>query len=117
LLLNLSVKEIEKILYFVKYVVTEVDEERKKNAIASLDKEIHNKLKELEKLYKEELESLKGLSGEKLRIKKEEIEKLYAENKESLQQEYSRIKSILVNLKVGSTILESDYRNVFYKYE
>jgi DNA-directed RNA polymerase subunit beta' len=117
LLLNLSVKEIEKILYFVKYVVIDVDEERKKNALWSLDKEFNNKLKELEKVYKEELEAIKSLSWEEYKIKKEEIEKTYSKNKEELQQEYSRIKSILANLKVWSTILESDYRNIFYRYE
>ena len=118
LLLNFSVKEIEKILYYVKYVVVEVNEGLKKNAISSLEKEYNNKLKELEKVFKEELEELKNnFVGKELQIKKEELEKLYHENKELLQQEYSRIKSILANLKVWSTILESDYRNIFYKYE
>jgi DNA-directed RNA polymerase subunit beta' len=118
LLLNLSVKEIEKILYFVKYVVVEVDEHRKKNALASLDKEFNNKMKELEKVFKEEMEELKKqYEGEELRKQKEELERIYHQKKEEFQQEYSKIKSILANLKVGSTILESDYRNIFYKYE
>ncbi len=118
LLLNLSVKEIEKILYFVKYVVVEVDEKRKKNAIANLEKEYNNKLKELDKVFEEELQELKEkYSGEELKLKKQELEKLYQENKAELQQEYSKVKSILANLKVGSTVLESDYRNYFYKYE
>ena len=118
LLLNLSVKEIEKILYFVKYVVVDVDEHRKKNALASLDKEFNNKMKELEKIFEEEMEELKKqYKWEELKKQKEELEKLYHQKREEFQQEYSKIKSILANLKVGSTILESDYRNVFYKYE
>lgn len=42
---------------------------------------------------------------------------MYADNKTGLEKEYSRIKSILSNLKVGATVLESDYRNIFYKFE
>lgn len=118
LLLDLSVKEIEKILYFVKYIVTNtVEDKQKKNAIANLDKDFEAKLKELDKIYKDELKWIEELSWSELKAKKNEKEKLFNDNKWKLEKEYSRVKSILANLKVGSTILESDYRNIFYKYE
>ncbi|UFX82528.1 DNA-directed RNA polymerase subunit beta' [Candidatus Absconditicoccus praedator] len=121
LLLNLSVKEIEKILYFVKYIVVDYDKNQKKNAIANLDKSFQNKLTDLDKYYDEEISSLEKqkdeLSNKEYQQKKQEIEKTYSENKDDLEKEYNRIKSILSNLKKGSTILESDYRNIFYKYE
>ncbi len=119
LLLNLSVKEIEKILYFVKYVVVDIDDKKKKEAIDDLDKKYEETLKKLEEAYEEEIKNCdkEWLSGEKLRLKKEEIEKLYIDNKKQLEQEYSRIKSILANLKVWSTVLESDYRNFLYQYK
>lgn len=50
-------------------------------------------------------------------MKEDEIRRVYTENKSSLEKEYSRIKSILSNLKLGSTILESDYRNIFYRFD
>ncbi len=121
LLLNLSVKEIEKILYYVKYVVVDYDKKQKKNAITNLDKSFDTKITELNKYYNEEMESLEKkkeeYSAAEYKQKKEEIEKVYAQNKSELEKEYNRIKSILANLKVGSTIFESDYRNIFYKYE
>ncbi len=120
LLLNISVKEIEKILYFVKYIVVDYDKKQKKNAIASLDKNFEAKISDLEKYYKDEMKELDKLnskSTQEYSAKKEEIERVYSENKKELEKEYSRIKSILSNLKVWSTILESDYRNIFYKYE
>jgi len=120
-LLNLSVKEIEKILYFVKYIVVDFDSKKKKNVIANLDHDYQIKIDELEKLYKDEMATLDPtkteLSAKELKSKKEEFEKLYSENKSNLEKDYIRIKSILSNLKVGSTILESDYRNIFHKYE
>jgi DNA-directed RNA polymerase subunit beta' len=121
LLLNLSVKEIEKILYFVKYIVLERDETKQKNVIANLDKDYENKVKELDRIYKDEVSELEKnvskITKEEYKSKKQEFEKLYSKNKDTLEKDYSRIKSILANLNVWSTILESDYRNVFYKYE
>ncbi|MBP6257168.1 hypothetical protein KA405_05745 [Patescibacteria group bacterium] len=50
-------------------------------------------------------------------MRNDEMIRVYAENKSMLEKEYSRIKSILSNLKMGSTILESDYRNIFYRFD
>lgn len=58
LLLNLSTNEIEKVLYFVKYVVIEVNENQKKNIIANLDKDYVNKTNELDKVYEQEIKKI-----------------------------------------------------------
>lgn len=119
LLLNLSVNEIEKVLYFVKYIVTDIKEDQAKNVIANLDKDYHAKVNELDKIYNEEKKQFasQGEASKELKLKQDELQRIYTENKSALEKEYSRIKSILSNLKVGSTILESDYRNIFYKFE
>lgn len=109
LLLNLSVNEIEKILYFVKYVlVNDVTEDQKKEIFKRLEEDYKVKSDELEKLYKEELEQ---------NSKKNEVEKLYQDNKSTLEKEFNRIKSIVANFRKGATILESDYRNIFWRFE
>lgn len=119
LLLNLSVKEIEKILYFVKYLVVEVDEDKKKNALWNLDKTFDNTLKQIEDTFSQELQNLtdQNLPAEQHSKKHLEIQTLYSQNKEKVEKEYSRIKSVLSNLKIWSTLLESDYRNIFFRYE
>ena len=121
LLLNLSINEIEKILYFVKYVVTDVNEEQKKDIIAQLDKDYHNRVNDLDSIYDKEKKSAvanewKKKEKEKV-VQREQLLKVYEENKTALEKEYSRVKSILSNLDIGATILESDYRNIFYRYE
>ena len=50
-------------------------------------------------------------------LHQDELRRVYGDNKSGLEKEYSRVKSILSNLDIGSTILESDYRNIFYRYE
>ncbi len=121
LLLNLSVKEIEKVINFVKYLVIDVKEDKKKEALEDWDKQYQEALKDLEALYQQELKALsdkKGsMSAEEFSQEHEKIQKLFSENKAKLQEDYSRIKSILANLKKWSTVRESDYRNILYKYD
>lgn len=109
LLLNLSVNEIEKILYFVKYVlINDVTEAQKKDIFKRLEADYKAKLEEIEALYKEESANA---------TKKNDVEKLYNENKSNLEKEFNRIKSVVANLKTSATILESDYRNIFWRFD
>jgi hypothetical protein len=45
-----------------------------------------------------------------------EVERLFEENKDSLEKEFNRLKSIVSDLDFASTILESDYRNIFAQF-
>jgi len=107
-LLNLSANEIDKILSFVKYVlVKDVNQDAKDKIKARLDSDYKAKVLELENLYKDELAN----NQDKKKLK--DVEKLYKDNLESLEKEFLRIKSIIADLWLGSTIMESDYRSIF----
>lgn len=109
LLLGLSVNEIEKILYYVKYVVvSDITAQNKKDVLARVEADFNQKIKELQDAYEAELAEGKN---------QKELEKLVADNKTALEKEFNRVKSVISNLKVGATILESDYRNVFYRFD
>jgi ATP-dependent Zn protease len=111
-LLELSANEIDKILTFVKYVlIKDVSEDDKESLIKNITENYENKLKEVEELYNAEIKD----SGD-AKIKKS-VTKLYEDNKDILEKEFNRVKSIISDLKKYSTILESDYRNIFFKYE
>jgi rRNA maturation endonuclease Nob1 len=86
-------------------------EAQKKELKLKLQENLDNKLIELDELYKSEAEDAKD-NQKKLK----EVEKLYTENKEKLSLEFNRLKSIVSDLDFGKTILESDYRNIFWKY-
>jgi DNA-directed RNA polymerase subunit beta' len=120
LLLGLSTAEIEKILYYVKYIVTaDVSAEKMQELVTNLEQVFSGKIKELEEIVAEETKAaeenngISSLSGMSLK----EIKKAYDDNKITLEKEYNRIRSILAWLKQGATILESDYRNFFYKHD
>jgi DNA-directed RNA polymerase subunit beta' len=111
-LLGISANEIDKILSFVKYImVQKVDKDFEKKIKNSIKEDFDIKIKELESLYKEESEKEKNNQK-----KQKEIEKLFNENKDSLEKEFNRIKSIISDLDVGSTIFENDFRNIFSRF-
>ena len=128
LLLGLSVTEIEKILYFVKYIATaDFDDKKKVSVIQTLEESYKSRLADLEEVYAEELErarkdgkiasdAKKKDEGQDMRNMISDLELIYTENKMELEKEYSRMKSIIASLKPGATILESDYRNFFNKF-
>ena len=117
-LLGISANEIDKILSFVKYImIQKVDKDFEKKINGKIKEDFEVKLKELEQLYKSEVEENKGSDkGKENQRKTKELEKLFNDNKDSLEKEFNRIKSIISDLEVGSTIFENDFRNIFARF-
>ncbi len=114
-LLWLSGNEIQKILWFVKYIVTsQVSDEQKDTIYAKLDKDIASTLESLDAILAQEKAQLPA-KATKTAI--QELETAYQRNKSEIEKEYARIKDIISDLRHGITILESDYRNVFYRFD
>ena len=118
-LLNLSSKEIEKIINYVKYVVLDVNEKQKENIIKNLDKNFHNKLDEVENIFESDVLELdkKNLSKDEYKKEYEKLVALKNQNLEKIKKEYSDLKSRLKTLEKWATIHEKDYRLVYYRYE
>ncbi len=71
ILLNISVSDLEKVIYFAGYIITKVHEGEKENIISELEKEYKNKLKN--SADDETREKLKNL----LSVTKKEIAEIY----------------------------------------
>ncbi len=71
ILLNISVSDLEKVIYFAGYIITKVQEEEKENIIAGLEKEYKSKLRNA--VDEETKEKLKNL----LSVTKKEIGEIY----------------------------------------
>lgn len=117
-LLGLSANEIDKILSFVKYIlVQKVEKSFVKKITTSIKEDFDTRMKELDTLYKEELEKNKAnAKGKDMQKKTKELDKLYNDNKDALDKEFNRIKSIISDLELGSTIFENDYRQIFSRF-
>src|SRR5215216_4313422 len=64
LLLDVSPRNLEKILYFASYIVISVDEEQRKQALASIDEEVARKAGALEATTAEQQQAIEQRVGE-----------------------------------------------------
>lgn len=104
LLLNMTAKSLEKVVYFASYLVTKVDETAKKQALKDLDAKFKGDQADVEKKFaankKAEGDELKKLAEQKS-AELAELEETYTAQREQLD-----------SLNVKAVISESDYRDV-----
>jgi DNA-directed RNA polymerase subunit beta' len=110
LLLNISRRNLERVLYFAQYIVTFVDEEAKEKAIGRLEEEITEKYTEDLHGFEnriEEINSARDLAISELNTNKKEIEKkndeLIAKKVEPIIKEGQLLESKIKD-KEGSTV-------------
>lgn len=91
LMLSMSVQDLEKVVYFASYLITEVNENEKKAIVEQIDGEYKSRLKNgKEKTSTKDIEALKAARDKA----KEEVK----------------------NIKINTVISEIEYRNLSLKY-
>ena len=90
LLLDISPRNLEQVIYFAKYIITEVNEEKKQEAVDQLRDETAKRLAELEQSASERIETLrakspKGRDKEKALADLEEAEQKYEAEKRQIE--------------------------------
>jgi DNA-directed RNA polymerase subunit beta' len=133
LILDMSQKNLESVIYYASYLVTELDEEKKKQGLLDLEKTIEQRKqaqkKEIEldvkTITKEMEEKLKGASKTKVKGEQKELmnqefdlqkrqrlarleEREAAENKK-LDEIQDALSKLIKSLKVGSVLSEDEY--------
>src|SRR3990167_7975424 len=126
LILNLSVQELEKVIYFASYVITEVKEDARAETLAQIEKEFKAKKKEIETRYEKlfsKSRSVKASSGPAEEEHKASIETELARLQDNMQNELSQLEKIrdlarseLRSLKKMQVISELEYRDLSLKY-
>ncbi|MBR3256472.1 DNA-directed RNA polymerase subunit beta' [Candidatus Saccharibacteria bacterium] len=109
LLLDMTVKNIERVVYFATYLITDAKTE-----------EIQKILEQLESQTKTAEAAIKIRYDKEAKVKDADIKALaeaQAEEVEKLEEEYQANKSMLESFKKGSTITEVQYRNLPEEYE
>ncbi|NCN59047.1 DNA-directed RNA polymerase subunit beta' [Candidatus Roizmanbacteria bacterium CG22_combo_CG10-13_8_21_14_all_38_20] len=61
LLLDMSAKDLESVIYFSSYIIIDVEEDKRKNALADLEKGLKEKIEAITQLYAQEKEKLESL--------------------------------------------------------
>ena len=133
LLLDLPIKAIEQVIYFAAYIVTELDQDAKKEALINLDKDFETYKKQIQEEFKSKSNDLKikaRATSEKLSEEDEEAlekddsnaeelitsEDAFAKKIEELTLQHSQAKEDLENLRVGMVLGEIEYRELSMKF-
>jgi len=99
LILDIPMKRLEQVVYFSSYIITKVDEERKKEILKEIDKEYKKKVKEKKS----------ELKGEAL---EEEIEKL-TNQRDLVKEEIKSIKKLEIHSEIEYHRLSIKYGEIF----
>ncbi|MBI2011323.1 DNA-directed RNA polymerase subunit beta' [Candidatus Daviesbacteria bacterium] len=143
LVLDLTMKSLESIIYFASYLVTEIDEEAKTKAQESLEKQLKEKSEEAKKNLEDQIRKLEAiLKKEQVALKKkmtrssggkdsekyelaasdmqlksrQEIAKLrenFSVELSQLEQIYSTVSSLVKNVVPMKVLSEDEYSKLF----
>ena len=126
LVLNLSVQELEKVIYFASYVITEVKEDARAETLAQIEKEFKAKKKEIESRYEKlfsKSRSAKSSAGGNEEVHKAQVETELARLHENMEHEVVQLEKIrdlarseLRSLRKMQVISELEYRDLSLKY-
>jgi DNA-directed RNA polymerase subunit beta' len=113
LLLNLSVRDLERITYFANYIITDVDEEAKSAALESIEQEYKSRRTEIEGAHKARVKELEkaGSDAELKKIRSDHEEELA--NLEAIRAE---AKAEVGGVEPMQIITEIKYRDLSIKY-
>ena len=118
LMLDISVKKLEQVIYFASYIITDVYEDKREKAL----KELENAYKNQKILFQKEGQQLISELNVKLESKEiskkefHELESMHMAKLDELEAEYTKLKDLLKQLKEGEVIGELDYRVVYDKF-
>ncbi|MCL4353239.1 DNA-directed RNA polymerase subunit beta' [Patescibacteria group bacterium] len=126
-------KNLESVVYYASYLVTDVDEKKKDDALEALAKTIEKRLKAEEERFKSDLKSVsedikdkksqakkikapieqKEFAAEEMglleRQKRASLEEKFEANKKTISEISDVLSKILKGLKVGSALSEDEY--------
>jgi DNA-directed RNA polymerase subunit beta' len=118
LLLDLSPRDLEGIIYFARYIIISVDEEAKQKGLRRLEEEMVRKIAEQEERLDKKIEELEA-EGLEEELKTKEINQLRArfiERKEKLEEELKASIAEIETLQPLKLLSEEECRKLKDKY-
>ena len=121
LLLDLSPRNLERVLYFAQYLVTEVDEPLRHKAIEDLERDLEEALTRLDLELEEKIQEAQASGGgedgddgeaERIRSTQEGLKLTFEQAKETVQNDIDTTITGLEELQVGMLLTESRYREL-----
>jgi DNA-directed RNA polymerase subunit beta' len=108
LALNMSIRDLERVVYFANYIVTEVDVDRRKNAVTELEAGFKSRREEITKDYDKQAAAADANVKELAEAKAREVS--------DLENSFEAAKTELAGLERLQLLTESKYRDLNLKY-
>jgi DNA-directed RNA polymerase subunit beta' len=116
LLLDLSVQNLEKVVYFANFIITSVDENLKAATLEQVKHEYQTRRKVIEGDYQREIQQLKAKSEDDAPAKVNAVAKVRDTRLAELEEAYLLADRELKDLKKMKIISESVYHDLSLKY-
>lgn len=118
LMLDISVKKLEQVIYFASYIVTDVYEDKRDEALKELENAYKNQKITVQKELQQTMNDLTLKLESKEISKKEfaELEHMHTAKLDELDAEYNKLKELLKSLAEAEVIGELDYRILYEKF-
>ncbi len=117
LLLDLPIKTLEQVIYFAAYIVSEVDEKAKEEALKDLHLELKTYKKKIQEEFKKNMLETEKIQDDKMRKKAiMDTEAEYARKIEEADFQHSETKDALEKLAMGKVYAEVENRNMSMKF-
>ena len=110
LILNLTIKNIEKVVYFSSYIIVKSEDEKIEQALTDLENQTAAAKDAIKIRYEKEAES-----ADEAKIK--QLAEAQSKEIEILERDFNERKSILSGLNKGAVMSEVDYNNLPEEYE
>ncbi|OGY91143.1 MAG: DNA-directed RNA polymerase subunit beta' [Candidatus Komeilibacteria bacterium RIFCSPLOWO2_01_FULL_53_11] len=130
LVLDLSVQDLEKVIYFANFIITDVDDAARKETTEQVQEELKNKRKQIEGEFAHRVSEVQGKKSKKLQEGKVDTAKIEKEAEEGilnlnaqklekmniLDEAADTAKKELRSLQAKTIISESAYQDLSLKY-
>jgi DNA-directed RNA polymerase subunit beta' len=114
LLLDLSPRSLERVLYFSHYIITSIDEEARQEAIKQLKQNTSQQIAELQSTLEAEIAEMEQAGATVNKI--EQLRRSFAEQKLQLEEKLSATVEQLKDLQQGTLLTENQYHELEQKY-
>lgn len=116
LLIDLPIKSIEQVVYFAAYIVTEVDNEAREEALKQLKEEYTTYKKQIIEEHQKQLNEVHLKKGKDKEKEIEALENEHALKIEELKSSHEKAKKEVEDLETGSVLSEIEYRDMNMKF-
>ena len=128
LILDLGVQELEKVVYFASYIITNVDEEARQSTVEQIEREFKSKKKEIEDKYETLIAKTRSAMQQKAAGKDTDLAEAqmdaegtrlkdaWSKELEALESIRDQARSELKSIKRLQVISELAYRDLSLKY-